>query len=106
MAALLRERGLRACNGKRFRYFPRVECTTNLTGNKLRQNFAVPAPNQKRAPDITYIRVGRRWICLAVVMDLYSRKIVGWALENHMREGLILDALELAVSRRDIRVRY
>jgi len=101
VAVLLRERGLRARNGKRFRYFPRVEGTTNLAGNKLRQNFAASAPNRKWVSDITYIRAGRNWVYLAVVMDLYSRKIVGWALESHMRESLIIEALEMAVSQRD-----
>jgi putative transposase len=101
VATLLRERGLRARNGKRFRYFPRVEGTTNLTVNKLQQNFASSAPNRKWVSDITYLRVGRSWMYLAVVMDLYSRKIVGWALESHMREGLIIDALEMAVARRE-----
>ena len=101
VAALLRERGLQARNGKRFRYFPRMEGTINLAGNKLQQNFAAPAPNQKWVSDITYIRVGRNWMYLAVVMDLFSRKIVGWAFENHMRESLIIEALEMATSQRD-----
>jgi len=103
VAALLRERGLRARSGKRFRYFPRVEGTTNLASNKLQQNFAATAPNRKWVSDITYLRVGRGWMYLAVVMDLFSRKIVGWALESHMRESLIIEALEMAVSRRDTR---
>ena len=101
VAALLREQGLRARNGKRFRYFPRVEGTTNVAGNKLQQNFAAPAPNLKWVSDITYIKVGRAWMYLAAVMDLFSRKIVGWALESHMRESLILDALEMAVVQRE-----
>jgi len=101
VATLLRERGLRARNGKRFRYFPRVEGTNNLAANRLWQDFASPAPNLKWVSDITYIKVGRNWMYLAAVMDLFSRKIVGWALENHMRESLIIDALEMAVSRRE-----
>lgn len=103
VAALLREQGLRARNGKRFRYFPKTEGTTNLTSNKLRRDFAAPGPNLKWVSDITYIRVGRKWMYLAAVMDLFSRKIVGWALENHMREALIIEALEMAVSRRERR---
>lgn len=101
MAGLLKERGLRARNGKRFRYFPRVEATTNITANVLRQNFEAPAPNLKWVSDITYIKVGRNWMYLAAVLDLFSRKVVGWALDNHMRESLIIDALEMAVSRRE-----
>lgn len=100
VATLLRENGLRARNGKRFRYFPRVEATTNIIGNKLRRDFTAPAPNTKWVSDITYIKVGRRWMYLAAVMDLFSRKIVGWSLDSHMREELILDALDMAVTLR------
>jgi transposase InsO family protein len=50
--------------------------------------------------DITYIKVGRVWAYLAVVLDLYSRRVVGWALDTHMRETLIIEALEAALSRR------
>ena len=100
VATLLRERGLKARNGKRFRYFPRVEATTNIRGNKLRRNFTAPAPNTNWVSDITYIKVGRRWLYLAAVMDLFSRKIVGWSLDSHIREELILDALNMAVAQR------
>ena len=102
VATLLRERGLRARNGKGFRYCARTEARTNVNDNLLRRNFAAPAPNQKWVSDITYIKVGRTWLYLAAVMDLFSRKIVGWALDNHMREGLILEALDMAVSNREI----
>jgi len=103
VAALLRERGLRARNGKGFRYCTRMEAKTNVTDNLLRRNFEAPAPNQKWVSDITYIKVGRTWLYLAAVMDLFSRKIVGWALDSHMREGLILEALDMAISHRAIK---
>jgi len=101
VAGLLKERGLRARNGKRFRYFPRTGAKTNINANVLRQNFKASAPNLKWVSDITYIRVGRTWLYLAAVVDLFSRKVVGWALERHMRESLILEALEMAVSQRE-----
>jgi len=102
VAALLKERGLRARNGKGFRYTPRTEAMTNVNGNLLRRNFEASAPNLKWVSDITYIKVGRTWLYLAAVLDLFSRKIVGWALDNHMRESLILDALNMAASQRTI----
>lgn len=102
VADLLKERGLRARNGKRFRYFPHVEAKTNVTANVLKQDFGASAPNLKWTSDITYIRVGRTWLYLAAVMDLFSRKIVGWALDRHMREGLVLDALDMAVGQREV----
>ena len=103
VATLLRERGLRARNGKEFRYCARTEAKTNVNDNLLRRNFEAPAPNQKWVSDITYIKVGRTWLYLAAVMDLFSRKIVGWALDNHMREGLVLEALDMAVSHREVK---
>lgn len=103
VAALLKERGLRARNGKGFRYCPRTEAMTNVNENLLRRRFAADAPNRKWVSDITYIKVGRIWLYLAAVMDLFSRRIVGWALDSHMRESLVLEALSMAVSQRDFR---
>jgi len=101
VAMLLRERGLKARNGKGFRYTPRTEAMTNVENNLLCRNFRAPAPDRKWVSDITYIKVGRTWLYLAAVMDLYARKIIGWALDRHMREGLILEALDMAVSHRE-----
>lgn len=101
VAALLRERGLKARNGKGFRYSAHVEAKTNVSDNRLGRAFGANRPNHKWVSDITYIKVGRRWMYLAAVMDLFSRRIVGWALDTHMREGLILEALEMAVSQRE-----
>jgi putative transposase len=101
VADLLRERGLRARNGKGFRYSPRTEAMTNVHANLLQRDFQAPAPNRKWVSDITYIKVGRTWLYLAAVMDLFSRKIIGWALDRHMREGLIREALDMAVSHRE-----
>ncbi len=102
VAALLRERGLRARNGKGFRYRHRTEAKHNACENLLRRHFSAPAPNLKWVSDITYIRVGRKWLYLAAVLDLFSRKVVGWSLKNHMRESLIREALDMAVSNREI----
>jgi transposase InsO family protein len=101
VAQLLQEKGLRARNGKGFKYRARVESKTHVSDNLLARQFKVDKPNHKWVSDITYIRVKRTWLYLAVVMDLFSRKIIGWALDKHMREGLILDALNMAVSGRD-----
>lgn len=102
VADLLQERGLRARNGKGFKYRPRTESKTNVSDNLLQRRFDADRPNQKWVSDITYIKVGRRWLYLAAVLDLFSRKIVGWALDTHMREDLILDAFTMAAHNRDI----
>ena len=102
VAKLMRARCLQAHNGKGFRYTRPIEATTQVKANVLERNFASKGPNRKWVSDITQIRVGRRWAYLAVVLDLYSRTVVGWALDTHMREGLILEALKMARGRRQI----
>ena len=102
VAKLLQEKGLRAPNGKGFKYRVRIESKTNVADNLLARQFKADAPNTKWVSDITYIKVNRTWLYLAVVLDLFSRKIIGWCLENHMRESLILNAFNMAVSSRDI----
>ena len=102
VAQLLQEKGLQARNGKGFKYRARIESKTHVSDNLLARRFEVDAPNRKWVSDITYIRVSRQWLYLAVVLDLFSRKVIGWALANHMRESLILDAFNMALSGRDI----
>lgn len=100
IAKLLKALNLKALNGKGFRYVPAVESKTRVAENVLGRDFSAPAPDRKWVSDITYIKVGRVWAYLAVVMDLYSRRVVGWALDTHMRETLIIEALEGALERR------
>ena len=102
VAKLLRERKLKALNGKGFRYERAVEATTQVMQNVLGRDFASDAPNRKWVSDITYIKVGRSWAYLAVVLDLFSRKVVGWALDTHVRETLILEALTMALGCREV----
>jgi transposase InsO family protein len=103
VAELMQEKGLRARNGKGFKYRARIESKTHVSDNLLARKFNVNEPNRKWVSDITYIRVSRQWIYLAVVMDLFSRKVIGWALDNHMRETLIINALDMAINSRDMK---
>ena len=66
----------------------------------VERDFNPTAINRLWSADITYIRTWEGWLYLASVMDLYSRRIVGWALADHLRAELVLDALEMAVKRR------
>jgi len=102
IAKLLRERKLKALNGKGFRYERAVEASTQVMENVLARDFASVGPNRKWVSDITYIKVGRGWAYLAVVLDLFSRKVVGWALDTHIRETLILEALTMALGARQV----
>ena len=68
--------------------------------NKLEQNFYVEAPDQVWVTDITYIKTHEGWLYLCVVLDLYSRRIVGWPMQSRMQMDLVLSALLMAVWRR------
>jgi len=70
--------------------------------NRLQQDFYASAPNQVYVGDITYIPTSEGWLYLAVVIDLYSRKIVGWSMAAHMTTPLVNDALFMALKTRYI----
>lgn len=71
-----------------------------LSPNRLNREFTVSAPNQAWVTDITYIRTWQGWLYLAVVLDLYARKVVGWSMKPTLSRELALDALLMAVWRR------
>ncbi|WP_210180955.1 DDE-type integrase/transposase/recombinase, partial [Bradyrhizobium valentinum] len=66
--------------------------------NPLERNFTAAAPNRIWLADVTYIETDQGWLYLATVMDLYSRRIVGWAMADHLRAELPLAALRMAIS--------
>jgi len=66
----------------------------------VKRDFRPPAPNQLWVADITYLRSWEGWLYLAVVLDCFSRRIVGFAIEDHLRAELVVDALEQALQRR------
>ncbi|GAA4981015.1 hypothetical protein GCM10025734_01160 [Kitasatospora paranensis] len=68
------------------------------------RDFTAPAPDTRWVGDITYLPIGGSWMYLATVIDLHSRRLVGWSLADHMRTGLVADALEAAVAARGGRV--
>jgi transposase InsO family protein len=98
---LMQEHGIRARGKRRFRVM-----TTDsrhdlpIAPNLLNRNFKVSGPNQAWAGDITYIATEEGWLFLAVVIDLFSRKVVGWSMQPDMRRNLVIDALEMAWFRR------
>jgi putative transposase len=66
----------------------------------LDRDFTATAPNQRWVADITYLRTWEGWLYLVAVQDLYSRRIVGWSVADHMRKELVIDALNMAVAHR------
>ncbi len=68
--------------------------------NLLNRQFSVPAPNQAWVADITCFWTGSGWLYLAVVIDLYSRRVIGWAMSHRITDDLSIDALEMALMSR------
>lgn len=99
VARLMRENGLRAVHGYRTRHIP-VAKPQALIPNLLQRQFTVSRRNAVWVTDITYIRTWQGWLYLAVVMDLFSRKIVGWATRSTIHRELVLDAIRKAVRSR------
>ena len=100
IAKLMAENGLQAKNGKNYKYFPSVQAINHVSDNLLARRFKADRPNKKWVSDITYIKVERGFVYLAVIMDLYSRKIIGWSLNAAMTDQLIIDAFNMAAASR------
>lgn len=96
---LMRENGLRALHGYRTRH-PPVPKPPALIPNLLQRQFTASHANQAWVTDITYIRTWQGWLYLAVVLDLFSRKVVGWAAKPTIHKELVLEAVTMAVRRR------
>ncbi len=97
---LMREAGL-ACKTKlRFKATTNSKHDQPIAPNHLDRQFSVDLPNQVYVGDITYIYTQEGWLYLAVVIDLYSRQVVGWSMAEHMRAKLVNDALMMAVWKR------
>ena len=96
VARLMRLNNIRARNGYRTRSKSAAKPSV-LIPNVLERNFNVSKPNKIWVTDITYIRTWQGWLYLAVVMDLFSRKIIGWSTKPTMGRDLVLDAVLMAV---------
>ncbi|GAB2527739.1 hypothetical protein GCM10008940_33080 [Microbulbifer agarilyticus] len=102
IAKIMQEQGIIARNGKAFNYGSHALTMHNVAENLLWRDFSAERPNQKWVSDITYIWVERRWLYLATVMDLYSRKIVGWSFGDSMTEQLVTEAMQMAIDARGV----
>lgn len=96
---LMKAAGLRAQVGYRR---PRAKTGTVsvLAPNRLQQQFEVARPNETWVSDITHLRTHEGWLYLAVVIDLYSRRVIGWSMQPRIKKELVLNALLMAVWRR------
>jgi transposase InsO family protein len=98
---LMRANGIRAERTNRHRRCRRHREVQPAEPNLLDRQFHAAAPNQKWVSDITFIETRQGWLYLAVVLDLYSRAIVGWSMRNRLTADLVRDALTMAVQHRD-----
>jgi transposase InsO family protein len=100
VAKLMQDHGVRAKTARKFR------CTTDsnhdlpVADNLLGRQFDPASPNEAWVADITDIPTRVGWLYLAAVEDLYSRRVVGWSMADHLESCLVVDALEMAVQRR------
>ncbi len=101
VAKIMQEEGLQAKGSKRFK-----PVTTDskhdhpIAANLLQRDFTAMGPNQKWVADITYLPTRMGWVYLAVMLDVFSRTVVGWSLSDHLRADLVCEALRRAVGKK------
>src|ERR1700680_3333967 len=100
VARLMQRHGLRAKQARRFRVTTTSDHGLPVAPNRLERQFHVAAPNQVWFADLTYVWTGEGWSYLAVVLDGYARRIVGWAFGAHLTTALPLAALQMALHTR------
>ena len=98
---IMREFGIRAKSKRKFKATTNSKHNLPVHKNLLNRDFNPENPNQSWGCDITYLRTEEGWLYLAVVMDLFSRKIVGWAMSDRMTRDLVQDALKMAIRARN-----
>ena len=99
---IMQENGIQGIPARKFKVTTDSKHRFSLAENKLKQRFDAKAPNKVWASDITYISTSEGWMYLAVVMDLYSRRIIGWSMDKHMETSLISNALNMALGMREL----
>jgi putative transposase len=100
VAAALRRQGLRARAARKFKATTNSNHGLPVVANLLQQDFTAQRCDEKWACDITYVGTDEGWLYLAVVLELYSRKVIGWSMSERMTTRLTCDALRMALFRR------
>ena len=96
---IMREEGLQVVWRRKYKVTTDSNHHLPIAGNLLDRKFEVAAPNIAWVSDITYIRTYAGWAYLAAVLDLYSRKVIGWAIATSLQTSLIMNALTMAINR-------
>ncbi len=97
---IMRDIGLYSCVRRKFVLTTDSGHDMAVAENLLDRDFTATTPNQKWVADITYIPTEKGWLYLAAVMDLYSRRIVGWAMNKHIDSALVVSAMKMALTQR------
>ena len=100
VARIMCNHGLRARAARKYKATTQSNHNLPVAPNLLSQDFTAAAPDRKWVSDITYIATDEGWLYLAVVLDLYARRVVGWAMDGRMTAVLVCDALRMALWRR------
>ena len=100
VARLMRLHGLQARQAKRFKTTTKRNMAHPVAPNLLNRGFEAERPDEKWLADITYIATGEGWLYLAVILDVYTRRVVGWAMSDRMTSDLTIAALEMALVQR------
>jgi transposase InsO family protein len=103
---IMKDLGLKANSSRKFKVTTDSRHSFPVALNVLNRDFEVTVPNKVWTADITYIWTLEGWLYLAIIMDLFSRQIIGWAMDERMKKQLALAALAMAYFRRRPRVCY
>lgn len=101
VARIMRENGLRARQKRRFKVTTDSGHIHPVAPNLVKRQFIVESPNRVWVSDITYIRTMEGWLYLCIIIDLYSRKAVGWSMDSRITVELTIDALSMACMHRN-----
>ena len=97
---LMRDNGIKIIGTQKYKGTTDSNHAFNIAPYLLDQGFYAEIPGQKWAGDISYIWTSEGWLYLAVILDLYSRQVIGWAVSNRMKRDLAIRALDMAVALR------
>ena len=100
VARIMREEGLVARPKRRFKKTTRPGTEAQKAQDLVQRGFSADAPNKLWVSDISYVRTWQGWVYVAVILDVFSRRVVGYAIDDHMRAELVVEAFEMAVRRR------
>lgn len=102
VARLMRKDGLQGCmRGRRRKHTTRQDPLAVPAPDLVERNFVAMAPNKLWTADVTYLPTDEGFLYLAFILDVYSRKVVGWSMANHLRSELVAPPLQMAICRRN-----